>query len=202
MTDLDTISTMTRVYGDNVLIRKCGLGQQLPGGRGIAKDDGSPLLFFSQYFSDTTNFVEIIDVGPDCKWFMPRHSQRRSGRKFGDSTLCPETCESMTHVVEHYWFIKESYLFPMIFSESGIEAIGDALVLRMPEKDANNLIITPDVIEDKQNELQVISVGENVRERIFAGDTILIAGEVRVFAVDGKRYGVLREEDVLGVEEK
>ena len=195
----DVITRLTRVYGDNVLVRKCGVGECLKGGRGIAREDGSPLLYFSQYYADTTNFVEIIDTGPDCKWFRPEHSQVHRKGHWGESTLCPETADGMRWVTEHYWFIKEEVLYPIVFGDGGIKAIGDCVLVLIPEKNQDALIVTPDVIDDKENVYQVHSTGPSLSESIPDNCKVLGPSQVRVFNVNGVKYGCIRETEIFAV---
>jgi co-chaperonin GroES (HSP10) len=188
--------------GDNILIHKCGVGQSLSNGdRGIAKEDGTPLLILPQYYADTTSFVEIVDVGPDCEMFHVEHCQKENG-DFGETTLCPEMGDGMHHIEEHYWIIKESLLFPVIFpAELDIQAIGDCVVVEVPAKDQSKLIVTCDQFQDKTYVYPVVSVGNGVKDRILKGSQIIVQAKIKIFKIKDKQYGCVREEDVLGVAE-
>ena len=197
---MDIIPRLTRVYGDNVLIRKCGVGESLKGGgRGVNDENGKPLLYYPQYFADTTSFVEIIDIGLDCKWFTKEHCHL--DETGGERTLCPEMGDGMVRVEEHFWFIPEPLLFPVLFSDAGLRAIGDCIVLEVPEKDRSSLIVTTDRMEDEHYVLKAISVGPGVKEKIPVGAKVLVPRRIRLFKVGGKKYGCVREEEVYGVEE-
>lgn len=62
-----------RMYGNNVYFRKCVTPD-------IMDEDGKLLIVLCEKRKDTTNFAEILAIGPDCT----------EGIKIGDIAILPE----------------------------------------------------------------------------------------------------------------
>ena len=202
MTEL--IDRIRSIGNDYVLVCKTANGDDCGDGkRGILKPDGTPLLIYDEYTAQTTQFVEIIDVGPACKWFKPEYAQWHNDKWSGEITFSPEMGDGMHWIEGPYWVIKEAMLLPVLFMEAGPKAIGHYIILEVPHEKTKDTakVITPDVIRDVQHFGNVVSVGDLVVEPLQVGQRVLVPKELFTFETNGKHYACIAEDVVLGIEE-
>jgi co-chaperonin GroES (HSP10) len=83
--------------GRHILVRKC-----------VHKDAG--LIVLPEQYKETTNFVEILAVGPKCMVFNQEH--------IGKIIQCPEFSDGLHFLVEgssEYAMAREEILDPVLF---------------------------------------------------------------------------------------
>ena len=85
---------------DFLYLRKCYVDD-------IRNEDGSVLIHRTDRGTDLTNFAEILDVGPRCKYFKKKH--------IGNKVLCPEFDNGMHGIKNDEWLIKEDAILNAVF---------------------------------------------------------------------------------------
>ncbi|TXH12859.1 MAG: hypothetical protein E6R03_12230 [Hyphomicrobiaceae bacterium] len=81
--------------GDRVLIRKCFTDH-------VRDESGKVVIFMTDNAVETTNWVEIIAVGPKCRICRKEH--------IGTKTIAPEIHNDMVRVQDNDFIIKEMAL--------------------------------------------------------------------------------------------
>ena len=84
-----------RLLNDFVLVRKDYVDH-------VRNDGGDVLLYHTDITQDTTNFAEVIDVGPDCKY--------ATKSDIGKHAYCPEWEDGMFRVGACDWAIREDLI--------------------------------------------------------------------------------------------
>jgi co-chaperonin GroES (HSP10) len=80
-----------------LLVRKCE-----------RKDEG--LIILPDAVKETTNYCEVLAVGPKCKQF--------TGAAIGKMIICPDFADGLHCIDEagEYWMVKESLIEPVVYS--------------------------------------------------------------------------------------
>ena len=80
--------------GDWILVNKCVRGD-------YAEGEG-PVLLMDDYTKDTTNFGEVMMIGPNCQYVTDSY--------LGQFILCPEHHESMKWIADEMYIVRESWI--------------------------------------------------------------------------------------------
>lgn len=83
---------MIRLLHDWIRVRKCVNDH-------IRNDDGSVLLYRTDYDHDTTWFAEIIDVGPECRIVLRKD--------IGGKVLLPEMHNDLKRLIGEDFVVRE-----------------------------------------------------------------------------------------------
>lgn len=211
--DIDSV----RPINDQLLMRKCGRGDDLGDGRGIMGPDGKPLLYFDETHSDTTDFYELIDIGPGVdafeNWMCQRH--RKNGEEFGAIVVFPESVsDKIAHImyvvegktVTSYWEGREEMVPPVLFNEKGksIYPIGDTVLLRMDQslEERQRCIDIPDDQVMQSQWADVAALGPDCTGDVSVCDRVFVSRFTRSFRVGPTLFGTAPEGDIFAKSQK
>lgn len=170
--------------GDKVLIRKCAVGEQ--GDDGEFRDGG---IILPDTVWDSTNWVEVISVGPRCKLYT---------KNVGATTWCPESPESLTNagLEESYWWVREKDLVPLLFDDNTIQPLKGMVVLEVEARDDGLYI--PEKNKLKAEHAKVVAIGEGVYD-LERGMTVLCPVRGWRFAVGERELLCVQADKIEGI---
>lgn len=88
-----------QILGDRLWVRKCFNDH-------YRDENGKIVIYRTDYSADTTNWAEIIDVGPKCKIF--------SKSDIGSYVMCPEHDSGLKRLFDEDFAVKESSVLPLV----------------------------------------------------------------------------------------
>lgn len=181
-----------------ILFRKCGKGDTLSDGeRGVKLDNGKELAFPTDYH-ETSDFAEIIKVGPDCKVF--------SGHEIGETILCREFSEKLICAdweKFEYWMDKEPTFPPLVFRDNRpIPMLDYVVVERDTTVFSEGVRLPDDAIHDSKFGT-LIAVGP-LPPKASVGDRVVVLprfADCYEFETNGKTFVCIHRDEIAVIHE-
>jgi len=176
----DFLERIVRPVGKWVLIRKTARGEQIDGeyvDRGVVLPD---------IVWDNTNFVEIVDVGPECKLY--------TRDMVGAITWCPESPNSLNAAgcPSAFFWVKEEDLIPLLFDNNTITPIQDMVVAEIEESLESGGIHIATRRDLYETWGRVVAVGPKVVD-LRIGHEVLIPEKSFTFLVGDRHLRCIKE---------
>jgi len=201
--DIDSLAPA----GKFVLVRKCAVGDELADGkRGVLDENGKELLVFDDIYSDTTEFVQVAAVGPDCKIIEHEH--------IGMVFKCAEIHEDL-HGVDNsgeWWMVPEDGILPVAFLENGsLLPLADWVALEADQslEESKGGICIREVDQMHSEVATVLCVGpgriskKGIRlpPQVEAGNKVMISRGDYGYGIDyqNKHIVLAKESSILGI---
>jgi len=182
-----------------VVVRRCDTPQQ--GGIYLPDTEAARGFFF-----------ELIRVASDCRVFRPGWAADQG--RYGATVVCPESALLLEPVFADpgahgagysrsdcpYLIGHESALLPLLVRDRGLVPLADAVVLEIEiVEQAGGIVMAPIDAEWEIRVARVTAVGPKAHDVAVGDEAILAKGPLWRFRCAGKRYGYVRERDIVGV---
>jgi hypothetical protein len=192
-----------------VMLRKCGPGQQQQDG---TWKDGVLYLPDDYERYAWQNWLELVDVGPECKWFKREHCwhgryPQRGGIVWVQDGAAQEHCIDRDTAECQYWMEREPHLQPW-FVEHGrktITILANFVLVETTWVTQQGGIELPDESQYYQKRGRVRACGPEVEavlgEALPINTMVLFAKRVKVFMLGGVYLAVMPAGDIEAIVE-
>ncbi len=194
-----------------VMLRKCGPGQRQTDG---TWKDGVLYLPDDQEKYGWQNWLELVDVGPDCKRFKREHCWHgrfpggRGGIVWVQDGATIEHCIDRDTEECQYWMEREPHLQPW-FIEPGtqnITVLGDFVLVETTWVEREKGVILSDWSQTYRKRGRVRACGPDVERRLGEAlpinTFVLFEKRVKVFRLGGVYLAVMPAKDIEAVVEE
>lgn len=158
---------------------------------------------------ELSNYVEILDVGPECKRFRPTMGRRERGRE-GATIWCPDAHEDLWCVDYERWevWVGQEQIFPPMICEGEIpKPLADWMIVEMEMDRRERGMFKPDEAAETswRTAGKLIAMGGRGSCQAKIGDRVVLAGydsripENYTIEISGKTYACLSREKLVGV---
>lgn len=165
----------------------------------VRDSDGNVVLYMTDKYIETTNWVEIIDVAEDCKHFTKED--------IGRFCIAPENDNLLARLLRSEEFMLHETKIQFVTDGEGmIKPKNNMVVVERLVIDNDSPITLPDSFTTETELWTVISYGDGIRNKngdiipvdLQIGSTVIIKeGSYINVGVDGKDYAMVSESDIV-----